>query len=710
MKNSELENELKKEIEINNEKDKLSEVIKEINDQILMFISARKKVANFILNYREKSLEEYKYDEDKKIEYFNHELFIKEEQYKVIDKKLREFNILKDYPYFGKVDFEDKYGKENIYVGRFGITDMNECTPIVVDWRSPVSSLFYQDKLGEAKYNAPEGEEDVNIISKRQFIIKKGKLTGMFDSILNVKDQILQYVLSKNANEKLKNIVMTIQKEQDDLIRQPRKGVVVIDGVAGSGKTTIALHRVAYLLYNYRSELQNKVLIFGPNSIFMDYISTILPSLGEEGVEQTTFRKFASQIIEIDGIMDFKRYMENVLQNNCEFTKKIKYKRSMEYINAIDSLIDNLKKNYFKVSDVKFYNKVLVEKSEIEDMFNVYFKKMPLFKRSSRIIRIIYSKIKEERNIRVRKIQEGYNYLIKSMTEEELNINAANLEFKEKNEIRKVVEESLKIKNEQLNRLKNPDVIDIYNDFNGNQELIYEDLAPILYMKIELEGLKYKEHLRHIVIDEAQDYSPLEFIVIRRLTNCKSFTIVGDVSQSILPFKEQTAMINLENLFDDVDVKKFLLKTSYRSTNEIMKYADKYVSSNKLSVGVRNGEKVDEFKIDNLPELAEKIVKNIMELRDEGYESIAVICRSLKETEALSKLIQQKIHINVFDREYMIYSKGEIIIPSYFAKGLEFDAVIMIDNFSNDSEDKLKYIMCTRALHKLCVYKAHGVF
>lgn len=712
MENDELEKELRNQIEINNEKEKLSEVIEEINKQILMFIDSRKSVANFILKYREKTLEDYKDDEDKKIDYFNHELFVKEEQFKVIEKKLREFNILKDYPYFGKVNFEDKYGEEKIYIGRFGVIDRDEYTPIVVDWRSPVSSLFYEGKLGEAEYTSPEGVEKANIISKRQFVIKKGELTGMFDSALNVKDDILQYVLSKSADEKLKNIVMTIQKEQDDLIRQPRKGVMVIDGVAGSGKTTVALHRIAYLLYNYRSELQDKVLIFGPNAIFMDYISTILPSLGEDGVDQTTFRSFASRIIDIEEIMDFKRYMENILQNNNEFTKKIEYKRSLEYIKVIDKLINNLEKNYFKVSDVKFYDKILVEKSEIEEMFNVYFKKMPLFKRSSRIVRVIYSKIKDERNSRVKKVQKDYDNIIKNMNEDELNIGEADLEFKKRIKIRKIIEESLNIKKNQLKWLRNPNVIDIYNEFNKNEELIYEDLAPIIYIKIKLEGLKYKEHLRHIVIDEAQDYSPLEFIVIKELTNCKSFTIVGDVNQSIIPLKEPSAMINLEKIFTDVNVKKFLLKTSYRSTNEIMDYANKYVNSNKLSVGVRNGEKVEESKVNTLEELTDNIVKNIIELKEKDYESIAIICRSLKETEVLSKLIEEKIHINVFDKEYMIYSKGEIIIPSYFAKGLEFDAVIMVDNFlsNSESENKLKYVMSTRALHKLYVYNASGIF
>ncbi|MBA5850799.1 AAA family ATPase [Clostridium sp. cel8] len=707
MENEELKKELLKEIELNKEKDKLKQVIREINNQMLYFVDERKKVIDFILKYREKNLEEYRDDEDKGIEYFNHELYVKEEQFKLIEKRLREFTILKKSPYFGKVCFEDRYGEMNIYIGRFGLTNKEEYEPLIVDWRSPVSSLFYQGKLGECEYTTPEGKEKANILSKRQFIIKNGELQGMFDSKLNVKDEILQFILSQNTSEKLKDIVMTIQKEQDDLIRQPRDSVIVVNGVAGSGKTTIALHRVAYLLYNYRAELEDKVLILGPNSIFMDYISMVLPTLGEEGVKQTTFKEFASEIIDQTGdIMDFGGYMENILEDKAEFIQDIKYKRSAQYIKDMDSLVEDLEENYFKIKDVKFYGKVIAKKSDIEDMMNIYFKSMPLFKRTRRILRIIFSKINDERNNIVKKIQEDYENMISNMGEEELNDVGTNLEFIRRNKIREVIEEVIRIKKDTLEWIKNPNVIDVYNKYNGNKRIIYEDLAPILYLKIKLEGLKYKKHLKHIVIDEAQDYSILQFKVLRELTGCNSFTIVGDVNQKIIPIDEDCAMINLHKVFPDLNVKYFPLNTSYRSTSEIMNYASRYIKNNNV-VGVRNGECVEEHKYVNDHDIVDAIINDIMKFKESGYESIAVVCRSLRETKTLGKLISQKMHITLFDSENIIYSKGEVILPSYFAKGLEFDAVIMIDNFKDSCEslNKIKYIMATRALHKLCVYK-----
>ncbi|MBV4414711.1 HelD family protein [Clostridium tyrobutyricum] len=713
MKNTELEKELLKEIEINKEKEKLDDTIKEINNQILKFIDTRKKVVDFILKYREKNLEEYRDDEDKKIDYFNHEIFVKEEQFKLIDMKLKQFTILKDSPYFGKIDFVDKYGEEIIYIGRFGVTSEDEYEPIVVDWRSPVSSLFYEGKLGDVEYTAPEGREKANILSKRQFIIKDGKLKGMFDSSLNVKDEILQAVLSQNSNQKLKNIVMTIQKEQDELIRQPRKSIMVVNGAAGSGKTTIALHRIAYLLYNYRAELKGKVLILGPNSIFMDYISTVLPSLGEEGVMQTTFREFASGIAGIDNILGFKEYMEDILWNKNNFKDEIMYKRSTEYINDLDSLISDIENNYFKVEDVKFYDEIIVKKSEIQDMLNIHFKYMPLFKRSDRIIRVIYSKIRDKRNKIVRKINEDYKKSISNLAESELNTRATNLEFRRKNAIKNVIEEVIKVKNEKLSWFKNPDIINIYNDFNNNHKIIYEDLAPILYLKIKLEGLKYNLNLRHIVIDEAQDYSSLEFIVIKQITNCKSFTIVGDTNQRIIPVSDKCDMMSLKKIFNNEHIKYFSMKTSYRSTSQIIEYANKYLDNSIDSISsVRSGKEVKDIQVHGINDLIDNIVHDIVQLKQDGYESIAVVCRSMREVKLIDGFLKNKIHIDTFDRENMIYSKGEVILPSYFAKGLEFDAVLMIDNFSisSQNENKLKYIMATRALHQLHVYKTFDIF
>jgi Superfamily I DNA and RNA helicases len=710
MENNDLEKELKKEIELNLENERLEEVTEEIKNQTLSFIDKRKEVAEYIVNLRKKNIEEYRDDEDKVTEYFDHEVFAKEEYFRVLDRKLKELTILKSSPYFGKVNFEDEFDSETIYIGRFGLTKDDDYEPIIVDWRSPISSLFYSGKLGRTTYTAPLGEVEANVLSKRQFIIKKGKLSGMFDSVTDVKDEILQMVLSKSAGDKLKDIVMTIQAEQDSLIRQSRNQAIVVDGVAGSGKTTIALHRVAYLLYNYRNILQDKVLILGPNSIFIDYISTILPSLGEIGVRQTTFRDFALDIIGLNTIMSFKDYMEEVLSKNKEFNDDIIYKSSLEYVKELDKIINRLDYECFKISDVKLYDKVILENSEIEKMFKDYFKNMPLFRRSKKIKRIVYSKIKDERDIIIREIQREYENTLKSLSASELKVQQNHLEFVRKTKIRELILEVMRVKRE-LSWLNNPDVTEIYNEFNKGKTLTYEDLAPIIYLKIKLEGLKYNSEIKHIVIDEAQDYSAIQFVVIKELTGCKSFTIVGDSNQRIVPVEGQLPMTNLENILLDLNVHHFKLSKSYRSTKEIMDYANRYLKCNKTIPLVRNGAKVVEKQVDNVNELVDKVINNIIELKEKNYESIAVVCRDLKQTETLGNLIKRKTHIKVLNREDIIYSSGEVILPCYFAKGLEFDSVILIDSDTTleNEDDKLKYVMATRALHELYVYKTSSI-
>ncbi|WP_027625794.1 HelD family protein [Clostridium lundense] len=707
MNNSDLEKEIEKEIQFNLEKEKLEETIDAINREISTFLNTRKTIIDNITEYRKQVLEEYKDDEDKVAEYFDHERFIAEEQFKFIDKKLKELTILSLSPYFGKVHFveEDSLEDENIYIGRFGVTPKGALEPLVVDWRAPVSAVFYAGKLGNIIYTAPMGTVKANVLEKRQLIIKKAKLLGIFDSEIDVKDEILQMVLSSNSSDKLKDIIMTIQEEQDNLIRQPKNKTIVVDGVAGSGKTTVALHRVAYLLYNYRKSLQDKVLILGPNNIFMEYISMVLPSLGEVGVKQSTFREFALELICLDNVMSLKDYMEKIINGDKNFIEEILYKTSEVYIKKLDALVEELNNNYFNIKNVELLEKVILDKEEIEKLFNEYFKAMPLFKRSKRIKRTIYSKIKDSRDEKVREIEKNYQEAISKLTPEEANLYGSDLDFKRRLEIRNVIAEVIRVKSE-LKWLNNPNILDIYNTFNGNKEFTEDDLAPVLYLKIKLEGLKFKNEIKHVVIDEAQDYSYLQFVVIKELTKCQSLTIVGDSNQRLIPIEGTIPMNSLQSYLELESVENFKLQKSYRSTTEIMEYANKYLSNNHIVPLVRNGEKVVEENIFSEDELQEKLVNALKELKQRGYESIAVICKDNSRTEYISKVIKNKMYIKVIDREDVIYNSGDSVISSYFAKGLEFDGVIIIDdNISNVNYDKMMYVMSTRALHQLCIFK-----
>lgn len=697
----------KKDIEFLVEEKKLEEVSNILNEEMLSYINKRKFVTQYILDYRKNAVEEYKDDEDKLIEYFDHERYVKEQAFTTIDKKLKELTILKESPYFGRVTFNDLEfdQKDTLYVGRFGVTPEGSYEPVIVDWRAPVASLFYHGSLGEASYTSPDGPIKCDIEGRRQIIVKKGELKGVFDSAIDVKDDILQMVLSNNSSDKLKDVIMTIQQEQDEIIRKERTSNIVVNGVAGSGKTTIALHRVAYLLYNYRKELEDKVLILGPNGIFMEYISQVLPSLGEVGVKQETFASFALK--EMDSelyIMSFDKYLEKILSKDKEFIEDAKYKNSYEIIKDLDNLVKEMDKDYFNVEDVKYFGDLVISKEEIEEMFNKHYEYMPLFRRSEKIKRIILSKIKDKRDEKVWELNEEIRKEKEKLTSEELLIEENNLEFRRKLRIREIVKEVMDSRAKLDSWISREDVLDIYDRFNGNKkEYTINDLAPILYLAIKLEGKKATKDYRHVVIDEAQDYSPLQFKVVRELTGTKYFTVVGDVNQRLIKYSDLAPMVELEKIFDDVNPEIYNLNKSYRSTYEIMEYANKYLDEDRIIPIVRHGKPVEEIEFHNNEELSESIIESLKEFSNEGLESIAIITRDKEELEKVYNLISNKVHLVKFDNEDVLYKGGNVIIPSYFAKGLEFDGVIIVDNGSSkdENEDLIKYIMSTRALHRL---------
>ncbi|EGT0690447.1 AAA family ATPase, partial [Clostridium perfringens] len=691
----------KKDIEFLVEEKKLEEVSNILNEEMLSYINKRKFVTQYILDYRKNAVEEYKDDEDKLIEYFDHERYVKEQAFTTIDKKLKELTILKESPYFGRVTFNDLEfdQKDTLYVGRFGVTPEGSYEPVIVDWRAPVASLFYHGSLGEASYTSPDGPIKCDIEGRRQIIVKKGELKGVFDSAIDVKDDILQMVLSNNSSDKLKDVIMTIQQEQDEIIRKERTSNIVVNGVAGSGKTTIALHRVAYLLYNYRKELEDKVLILGPNGIFMEYISQVLPSLGEVGVKQETFASFALK--EMDSelyIMSFDKYLEKILSEDKEFIEDAKYKNSYEIIKDLDNLVKEMDKDYFHVEDVKYFGDLVISKEEIEEMFNKHYEYMPLFRRSEKIKRIILSKIKDKRDEKVWELNEEIRKEKEKLTPEELLIEENNLEFRRKLRIREIVKEVMDSRAKLDSWISREDVLDIYDRFNGNKkEYTINDLAPILYLAIKLEGKKATKDYRHVVIDEAQDYSPLQFKVVRELTGTKYFTVVGDVNQRLIKYSDLAPMIELGKIFDDVNPEIYNLNKSYRSTYEIMEYANKYLDEDRIIPIVRHGKPVEEIEFHNNEELSESIIESLKEFSNEGLESIAIITRDKEELEKVYNLISNKVHLVKFDNEDVLYKGGNVIIPSYFAKGLEFDGVIIVDNGSSkdENEDLIKYIMST---------------
>lgn len=696
---------MNKDLEFIMEEGKLEETLKILNNEILNYLSKRKNITDYIVDYRKKVIEEYRDDEDKIIEYFDHENYVKEEAFKTIDKRLKEFTILKDSPYFGKITFtEEDEGAEEFYIGRFGLTPEDSYDPVIVDWRAPVASLFYKGTLGETTYECPNGAVNANLLGRRQLIVKKGELKGLFDSAIDVKDDILQMVLTSNSSEKLKDIVMTIQEEQDEIIRAPKDKVVVVNGVAGSGKTTIALHRVSYLLYNFRKQFGDKVLILGPNDIFMDYIGQVLPTLGESGVTQMTFQNFAiSEIGLEEPVKDFSEYIEEAMSGNEEALKEYKYKSSKKFTELLDKTLEKMNEEYFEIQSVRFFDEEIVSVDEIKELFTKYYGYMPLFRRSEKIKRILTSKIKDKRDELVRELEANIKEEISKLSPDELEIEKNNLLFKRRIRIREIVRGVMNSRDELESWINHEDTVSLYKRITNTEALGYMDLAGILYLMVMLEGKKCKKEYKHVVIDEAQDYNTTQFKLIKELTGCKSYTIVGDSNQRLITTLEEPAMLNLEEVFGDA-VKEFSLLKSYRSTQQIMEYASQFLNEDKVIPLVREGEPVIEEETTSKEDLVETIVSIIEDYQEDGLESIAVITKNKENMPEISGLLKERIKIMSFDRDDLIYNGGNVLIPAYYAKGLEFDGVIILEE-GEETPSLVKYIMCTRALHRLSIIK-----
>ncbi|MDU5111070.1 MAG: AAA family ATPase, partial [Clostridium sp.] len=579
--------------------------------------------------------------------------------------------------------------------------------PAVVDWRAPVASLFYKGMLGKTFYTTPNGEIPVDIIGRRQLMVKKAKLEGFFDSDINIQDEILQMVLSSKSGEKLKDIVNTIQKEQDEIIRAARSKAVVVNGVAGSGKTTIALHRIAYLLYNYRNQLTDKVLILGPNDIFMDYISEVLPNLGETAVKNETFLSFAYKEINLqEEVSDITSYLEEVLKGNEKIIDEIKYKSSKEFIEFLDKKANEIEEGYFNLRPVNFLNEEIVSKEEIEELFNVHYKYMPIFRRSQKVKRILVSKVKDKRDDAVREINLKAKEEKEALSQEDIQIEENNIEFRRRLAIRDVVREVMKVKSKIEEWIENESIVDIYKKTLEIDKLSYLDLAGILYLMIKLDGKKSNYEIKHVVIDEAQDYNMLQFIVIKELTGCRSYTIVGDSNQRLVKAEEVPAMLRLKEIFGEF-FELFELKKSYRSTYQIMDYASKLLDENAVVPFVRKGEfDVLETTVpkDNMEELVDVILNLLEDYQEEKYENIAVITKDKEELNRIAPEIKKYTKILAFNNSDIVYRGGKVMVPSYYAKGLEFDGVIIID-FDENTDNLIKYIMSTRALHRLSIVK-----
>lgn len=601
----------------------------------------------------------------------------------VINKRKRLTKILA-IPYFGRIDFLEK--KENskvmpIYIGIHTFYDPESRATLIHDWRAPVSSMFYDHELGEAGYRSPSGEIKGEISLKRQYRIRGGKMEFMIESALTVHDDILQKELSSNADDKMKNIVATIQREQNRIIRNEDIRTLIIQGVAGSGKTSIALHRIAYLLYTFRDSISSKdILIISPNKVFSDYISNVLPELGEETVPETSMEQILSGVLEHK--YKYQTYFglvnELLEKPSSSLIDRIAYKASFGFISELDKFILHIENTYFKAADVKLTKYITIPAPFIEEQY-LRFNRYPIRRRFDAMADYMLDMLKIQYTFTV--TTTGRNLLKKEI----------RLMFAGNNDIQ-VYKDFFKWTN-------NPGMFKM----RKGHTLEYSDLAPLAYLHLALEGSGNQPfRVKHLLIDEMQDYSPIQYKVIQKLFPCRK-TVLGDAGQSVNPYGSSTAETIQKSLTASEIMK---LCKSYRSTFEITDFAQKIHPNAELEPVARHGEKPQILQFGSAVEELSGIMGLISTYRKSGYKSLGIICKTEQQAREMADVLKSYANdISFLSSQSSAFVQGIVITSAHMAKGLEFDEVIIPQtderNYRSEIDKSMLYVAVTRAMHRL---------
>lgn len=670
---------------------------------------------------------------------FNNFIGDREELWKIADMKkihIRNLKTSVNKPYFARIDFtSDEDGKvSTVYIGKNGVIKNTDI--IVTDWRAPVSSLYYDAEIGRCSFEAPNGTISGNMSLKRQFEIELGELQEYFDVDLVSNDELLQKYLNSNNDARLKSIVSTIQKEQNDVIRKKIFDNIIIQGVAGSGKTTVALHRIAYLVYNYMKTIkQNQYLVIGPNPVFLKYIKSVLPDLDVSSVEQCTFEQFAQKYIDenISVNSSDKKVIDNIEgKNNSDVDK---FKCSIKYKKMIDKFL-------------KIYFYSITSKSLMLGNFEVIPQNImrEIFEGTEEVYsKDLNNKIEITIDRLCKYIEDNYDFitsrynnysfeLFKNVQTDEEKNKMRNMFSKDRTELSKNCRSILrkyfnksKVSTIKLYKLFISSIndYDIYNYNNiselkrktqkniKNNSYDFEDLSALIYIKTALGLNKNYERIKHTVIDEAQDLGEFNFYVLKESLPASTFSIFGDLAQSIYDYRGINNWNEVNEVMFSGNGEIVNFNKSYRTTAEIMESADDVLDSIGLSrsdMVVRHGNPVQVSEIEDVNNIPEYIAEKICEYKEKGYKTIAVISK----TDLLSNYINKALKMfginipNVTANDDLIDEKFRVCtISNQLAKGLEFDAVILNNAneeiySSNSSLDmKLLYVALTRALHEL---------
>lgn len=700
---------------------------------------------------------------------YNQELDINRKLYKIVKKNIENYKESKDKPYFARIDFREfRKDVESFYIGKIGLGDIENGEEKVIDWRAPIADLYYSGTQGDAYYKAPSGVIDGDLKLKRKFLYNsENNIEKYFDEGINeiilksageesentLIDEFLKVNLEESTGKKLKEVVATIQKEQNEIIRADKSFPIIIQGSAGSGKTTVALHRLAYLMYRYKETLSGKdILVIAPNKIFLDYISEVLPNLGVELVPQKTFDELAIENLKIKGkLLTKDKKLIKILEEEDNLEIKLlknssKLKGSLAFKEILDRYIKILEKDDSNIDDIRIKGYKLFDRTEIKRLFLKDLVKYPLNKRKDEIKRYFEKKLGDKLFEVVEKIDFKYEYTIartKKLIEDDAErrkeiIRIYNERDKEKEEIKKQGKKDFNSYFEQwkginttnlyINLFKNKETFNLVTSgkvpeklykyikevliYNSENNIIdCDDLAAMLYLQFKIDGIKDNELVKHIVVDEAQDYSPLQLEVISMKSLGRSLTIVGDIGQGIYSYKGINDWNSIMSaIYKDKGIYKALTQ-SYRSTVKIIDFANKVLMKQEnypkpaLPV-LRHGEKPTIIEFKKGKDFIISLDKIVSDMYSKNKKSIAIIGKTYKECKKIKELTKKysNYDFNLIKDDDKNLELDLIIIPSYLTKGLEFDCSIVYnlnsETYKNvDMDKKLLYVILTRALH-----------
>ncbi len=629
--------------------------------------------------------------------------------YEATENRILRLEQLIQSPYFARIDFkfDDEETFEKIYIGRSSLEKEDSYEMYVYDWRAPIASVFYRFVLGKAFYDAPNGRITGEVNLKRQFEINNGTLEYFFDVDVQVIDEFLRKLLSQNTSSQMKTIVETILKEQDIVIRDMENELMMVQGVAGSGKTSIALHRAAYLMYQGLSTKlsANNIIIISPNSLFEQYISNVLPELGENNVVSIVFEDILLKVSENKKIQSRNKFLENLITSpdyRDIIKSSIEFKTSPMFLEILNRFIDDIPLRWIDFKDVHFEGRRMISKETLKERILSGRKETPLGLKLKLLEDFILELIRESKETRINKSEAaGIKEELRKFTELQIE-DLYRMLLNEKDYFYSLSED-----------LKLPECIEeilVFTQENlCDSTLHYDDAIVLAYLNLKINGANHYKNIKQVVIDEAQDYYSLQFEIFNLLFSNSKYTILGDINQTLEKEENLSLYEQIKNILSKKKSNLIIMDKSFRCTNEILNFSSKFIENGlEIKSFNRNGDEPKIFTALNQSDLDQMIISESKSCLEKGYRSIGLICKTEKNCLSLFKSLKGKIDVQLIKNESTADLNGILIIPVYMSKGLEFDAVLICDaeveNYHSEDDKKLLYVACTRALHRLSLF------